>query len=359
MPSAVVNRVRLNYVQMAASEGAPQEDLVMVHGLATNMAFWYFHYAAILAKRYRVTLLDMRGHGRSEAPASGYTPRNLGHDLEGLLDHLGIARAHFLAHSFGGVATLNMACFAPQRIASLVLCDTHISAARHAGVDHGWAHGAHIQKILDAHHIPLDTQDPYFGYKLLTQVAHLQLKNEVVPPALEELVSPLMGKYGNRTATQWLSLMDNTGAEAELMGDDGLSLEALKKMRFPILAMYGDNSQARLTGKELLSVWPHAEFRRVRDAGHFFPTTRVAEVLRGCELFWGGELGKRPKHRAGESFRRHFRSDRIVQSNDGWYCLTREQTRIGPFPAVAAAREHLASYISTVTTPTTMAAAAA
>jgi pimeloyl-ACP methyl ester carboxylesterase len=102
----------------------------MVHGLATNMAFWYFHYAALFARRYRSPLYDLRGHGRSEMPPGGYTPDNLARDLEGLLDHLSIRRAHFLVHSFGGVIALNLARVAPERIASLVLADTHISAAR-------------------------------------------------------------------------------------------------------------------------------------------------------------------------------------------------------------------------------------
>ena len=79
MPSALVNGVRLNHVQMAAPDvGGPHEDLVMVHGLATNLAFWYFHYAAVFARRYRVTVYDLRGHGRSEMPAGGYTPAEPG-----------------------------------------------------------------------------------------------------------------------------------------------------------------------------------------------------------------------------------------------------------------------------------------
>ena len=38
----------------------------MVHGMATNMAFWYFNYGLPLSKRYRITLYDLRGHGRSD-----------------------------------------------------------------------------------------------------------------------------------------------------------------------------------------------------------------------------------------------------------------------------------------------------
>ena len=158
-----------------------------------------------------------------------------------------------------------------------------------------------------------------------------------------------MGKTGPRTAAQWLRLMESTSAEAEMMGDDGLSLEKLRKFSFPLLALYGDHSQARLTGSELLEVWPHAEFRRVRDAGHFFPASRPDEVLSNCERFWGGEFHHQlRRHRAGEQARGYFRSDRVFMSHGAWYFTTREKNRVGPFAAREEAREGLASFILSV-----------
>lgn len=348
MPSALVNGVRLNYVQMGAADiGVPHEDLVMVHGLGTNLAFWYFHYAAVFARRYRVTVYDLRGHGRSEMPAGGYTPANLARDLEGLLDHLAIRRAHFLVHSFGGVIALKLACVAPDRVASMVLADTHISAARSAS-GQIWDYGAGMQHLLDEAGITLSTRDPYFGYRLLTEVARMQVNREPVPPGLDKLIGPLVTNCGSKTAAQWLRLMKGTSAEPELMGEDGLALEALRRMRFPILAMYGDNSQARVTGKELLGVWPHAEFRRVRDAGHFFPSTRPAEVIRACSQFWRGDFRKFATHRAGEGNQRHFRSERVYQAEGGWYCQTRESGSLGPFISREDTSEQLDAYISTM-----------
>ena len=348
MPAVLVNGARLNHVQMAAPEhGEPHDDLVMVHGLATNMAFWYFHYAAVFARRFRVTVYDLRGHGRSEMTPGGYTPQNMARDLEGLLDHLGIARAHFLVHSFGGVVTLNLAQIAPERIASLVLADTNISAARGAAA-RAWDHGAGMQHLIDEAGLKLDTRDPYFGYRLLTEVARLQANREPVPPGLDKLVGPLVASGGSKTAAQWLRLMEHTSAGVELMGDDGLTLETLRRMRFPILAMYGDNSQARLTGSELLGVWPHAEFRRVRDAGHFFPSSRPAEVIRSCSQFWRGDFAKLATHRAGEAGGPHFRSERVYQAEGGWYCLTREGGPLGPFTSEADASDQLDAYISTL-----------
>jgi pimeloyl-ACP methyl ester carboxylesterase len=341
-----VNGARLNVVQLDCQQAGPCEDLVMVHGLATNMAFWYFHYAARLSQRFRVTLFDLRGHGRSEMTESGYTPDNLARDLAGVLDALGIGRAHFLTHSYGGVVALNFARLQPDRVASLVLCDTHIAAVRRDARADGWGHGPEIQAIVDRVGLKLDTRDPYFGYRLLTEVSHLQMRSAEVPRELLDLVSPLVGKYGNRTAAQWIKLMDCTRAQAELMGDDGLALAELRRFDFPILAMYGDQSQARLTGKELLEVWPHAEFRSVRRAGHFFPASRPEEVIHGCERFWGGEFATGAKHRVGEARRSHFRSDRVYESDGAWFFMTREQAQVGPFQRREEAQQVLASFVS-------------
>ena len=348
MPIAVVEGNRINYLQVAGDAGA-QEDLVLVHGLATNLAFWYAPYATELSRRFRVTLYDLRGHGRSATPACGYRPDDLARDLRGLLDHLKIQRAHFLAHSFGGVVALKLACAAPERVASLVIADTHIAAARGTGAGRAWPGSQRIQEVLDEAGIALDIGDPYFGYKLLTEVARLQQAEAVVPTGLAELIAPWLGTRGNRTAAQWLALMDHTSAEHELTSDDGLDAATLRPLRVPIMALYGDRSQARLTGDELLKVWPQATFRRVRDAGHFFPMTRAGEVLGMCQRFWDGELGEPFLHRTGEPDERHFRSDRIYESGGLWYCLTRESAPLGPFAAFETARGELAAHMSSRT----------
>ena len=350
MPYALVDGVRLNYIQLEEpGDGTPREDLILVHGLATNMAFWYFNYGIPLARRFRVTLYDLRGHGRSEMTPSGYSPAQMARDLSGLMDALGISQAHFMAHSFGGVVALNFACAQPHRVTSLVLADSHFSAGRSLQARAEWAYGQAFQPILDRHQLNLDTNDRYFGPKLLTRVAELQLEGRPVPEELAHMVSPLIGKTGKRTSADWLKLMNETSAESEMMSDDGLTLERLKTLRFPIVAMYGDNSPARLSGAELLEIWPHAEFRRVRDAGHFFPTLRPTEVLSGCERFWDGEFHAAPRrHRAGEPPRSWFRSDRVFMRDGAWYYTTRDEQRVGPFSRPEEASERLASFLSTV-----------
>ncbi|HRD83796.1 MAG TPA: alpha/beta fold hydrolase [Rubrivivax sp.] len=348
MPIAKVNGVSLNYLQLDDVEPrAGREDLIMIHGLATNMAFWYFNYGVPLSRRFRVTLYDLRGHGRSEMTRDGYTPHMMAADLRALMDHLGIERAHFLSHSFGGVVALRFACEYPQRVASLILADSHFSAGRKMQARDEWGFGRRVQPILDRHQVDLDTADPYFGPRLLTRVAEWQLQGKEVPPELAELVSPLLGKTGKRTSAAWLELMNTTSAYAEMTSPDGLSLDSLRELTFPIIAMYGDNSPARLSGAELLELWPHAVFRRVRDAGHFFPTVRPAEVLSNCLRFWDGEFtDEPPRYRAGEVERNWFRSDRVFKSGGAWYFTTRDVDRHGPYATEAEAEERLAEFMS-------------
>lgn len=290
MPTALVNGARLNYLQVGPDSGA--EDLVMVHGLATSLAFWYLPYASVFGDRYRVTVFDLRGHGRSEMTAGGYSPQAQAADLEGLMDHLGIGRAHFVAHSFGGVVALGLARRSPWRVASLVLADTQVSATRNVPAD-TWAHGRLIQILLDRHGLDLDAHSPFFGCELLTAVAQLLLRDEILPEDLIELVGPTLGRHPRRTARRWLELIEQ--AEPELLADDGLCPETLHSFRFPLLSMCGERSRACATSHFMRGMWPHADFVTVPDAGHFFPSSRASEVIAACGRFWDAQLTAAPR----------------------------------------------------------------
>lgn len=338
MPSVEVNGVRLNYLQMPCESGGQAEDLVLVHGLATNLAFWYFTHAPGFSKRYRVTLYDLRGHGRSETTESGYTAGNMAVDLGQMLDRLGIRRAHFGAHSFGGAVALNLACRNPGRFASLMVFDTHIYEVRRAG-NAAWKFGPNIQRILDENRLKIDVKNAYFGYRLLTEVARLKLVNRAMTRDLEDMICALMGKNSSRTASSWLKLIDTTRAEQELMSDDGLSLESLEKLDFPILAVYGELSQAMTTGSRLLNIWPHADFRLIRGAGHFFPVTRPLEFVETCRRFQNGALHHCVLVRENDC-RRYFRRSRFYRSAEAWFYDTRESVGNGPFEDIEEARKH-------------------
>jgi pimeloyl-ACP methyl ester carboxylesterase len=76
---------------------------------------------AALAKSHRVTVVDRPGHGKSRRPRFGGTPREQADQIAHGLAALGIRRAVFGAHSYGGLVTLAMAERHPELIAEMVL----------------------------------------------------------------------------------------------------------------------------------------------------------------------------------------------------------------------------------------------
>jgi 3-oxoadipate enol-lactonase len=103
--------------------GAGPLTVVLTHGLAATGDTWRGIVERI-APRYRVVTWDLRGHGRSGAPAGPYTIPDLAGDLGVVLDTAGVDRAVILGHSAGGVIALQFALDHPQRTAGLVLVGT-------------------------------------------------------------------------------------------------------------------------------------------------------------------------------------------------------------------------------------------
>ncbi len=130
MPYADLSQARLYYVVDGPAD-APV--LVLSNSLGTNADMWAQQVPA-LSRHFRVVRYDTRGHGRSSVPEGEYRFEQLANDVVELLDHLGVARAHFCGLSMGGPTGLTLALNHPDRIDRLVLCNT---AAR-IGSAQGW-----------------------------------------------------------------------------------------------------------------------------------------------------------------------------------------------------------------------------
>jgi 3-carboxy-cis,cis-muconate cycloisomerase/3-oxoadipate enol-lactonase len=113
-------RARLAY-ELSGPEQAPV--LVLGNSMGTTSAMWDEQLAA-LTGRLRVLRYDHRGHGASEAPPGPYRIEQLGRDLLGLLDDLGLDQVSFCGLSLGGMIGIWLAANAPDRIDRLALCCT-------------------------------------------------------------------------------------------------------------------------------------------------------------------------------------------------------------------------------------------
>jgi pimeloyl-ACP methyl ester carboxylesterase len=121
MPDLTINGVRLNYEQ----HGESGPDLVFIHGYTGDITDWR-HQLPSFSPSFRVTIIDNRGHGLSEAPAdrASYTVEQMALDAQAAIDALGIGRYHLLGHSMGGAIVQEMALRAGDRLLSLILQST-------------------------------------------------------------------------------------------------------------------------------------------------------------------------------------------------------------------------------------------
>ena len=105
-------------------DGAENAPVVMLsNSLSSNLSMWDGQIAA-LGARYRVLRYDQRGHGRSAAPPGPYSFDLVADDACALLDSLTIDSVHFVGLSMGGMTGMNLGARRPERLKSLVLCDT-------------------------------------------------------------------------------------------------------------------------------------------------------------------------------------------------------------------------------------------
>jgi 3-oxoadipate enol-lactonase len=99
--------------------------VLMMHGFARNATFWN-RWVPPIAESRRVFRPDLLGCGSSDVPKPGYacTPERIGAQILAVLDAFALARVHWVGESSGGIIGLLLAAAHPERIASLVLCNT-------------------------------------------------------------------------------------------------------------------------------------------------------------------------------------------------------------------------------------------
>lgn len=94
--------------------------VVLVHGYTDNARDWV-PMLPYLSKRFRLILVDLRGHGKSSKPECCYTRVDFAYDIKLLLDALSIQRADIVGHSLGSIVAQTFAEFWPERTNRVVL----------------------------------------------------------------------------------------------------------------------------------------------------------------------------------------------------------------------------------------------
>lgn len=154
MPNLIHGGVRIYY--HFDGDGEP---LVLLHGLSDSQ--WGLRalgYVEPLKERFRIILIDARGHGYSDKPhdPAAYTPALMAGDVLAVLDKLQIDRTHLFGYSLGGWIGLALAHQAPTRLASLTVGGAHPYATNFSFYRTAFAQGIEAWiASLEHHHGPL------------------------------------------------------------------------------------------------------------------------------------------------------------------------------------------------------------
>jgi pimeloyl-ACP methyl ester carboxylesterase len=174
-----------------------------------NLSSFYYTLASPVARAgSAVILYDLRGHGLSERPHTGYGVRDSSTDLASLLDVLGVdGPVHLVGNSYGGTVALGFAVAYPERVASMVLIEAHVPVP-------GW-----------------------------TEQMAATITNIGVDAGADELNRRIVRhRRDARLATFVRDIITGTSVVADILATEPLAENALRALTCPVRAIYGEHS---------------------------------------------------------------------------------------------------------------------
>ncbi|MFD7324335.1 alpha/beta fold hydrolase [Streptomyces sp. NPDC059875] len=232
---------RLPAAEVPASDGTeagPGTPVVFLHGLVVdNLSSFYCPLAVPLARAgHEVVLYDLRGHGFSERPPSGYDSRSAVRDLFALLSALGLdARpVHLVGNSYGGTLALHAALARPDLVAGLTLLEPPLS-------------GPWVENMVDT-----------------LSVAALSLEDSQVPA---ELSSLRLRKAAKLTAIAD-ALLNRTTLIDDIAAGRGFTPADYARIDCPVLVVCGEHSELVPGAAELARHTRRCTLRILPGLGH-------------------------------------------------------------------------------------------
>jgi pimeloyl-ACP methyl ester carboxylesterase len=130
-PLLRVHEVRLPGRRVSTLTMGEGPDVLCVHGLGATKASFFDTAAALTRGGYRVHALDLPGFGSSSKPATApYSARWFAESVVGVMDVLGIERAHLVGNSMGGRVAIEVGLRAPERVGGLALLSPAVAFVR-------------------------------------------------------------------------------------------------------------------------------------------------------------------------------------------------------------------------------------
>jgi pimeloyl-ACP methyl ester carboxylesterase len=279
MPFAYNGSIRIHYQVRGTPAGAP---LLLHHGFTQNLHSWHMRgYSKALGERFRLILLDARGHGQSDKPQdpNAYGLDQRVGDVLAVLDALKLPRSHFLGYSMGGRVGFALAQQAPQRLDKLAIGGAHPDSSSQQpenGPD---------PNTSDLNTSALNTSD------LNTSDFNASDFNAFVgvdgrdPTAFIAAFEAMIGEPLSPLAQEFVKANDLIALAALAQPRPGLVLEPSAWNR-PILLFAGDRDRRFPQLQAWAQQLPQAEFKVLPGLSHVAAIADSAKVLPILEAFF-------------------------------------------------------------------------
>jgi 3-oxoadipate enol-lactonase len=250
MGPARLEQAKLNGIDTAYrldGDGARSRPwLVFAHALGHDHSMWEAQVGGF-DRACNILRYDLRGHGRSGAPAGDYTLEQLADDLRALLDHLDIERCHMVGLSLGAMVGMQAAIRYPQRVACLAVAGA-MSRFSPQALPH-WAQQLHgLRSPLGMDAIVDPTLSSWF-----TAAFFATRSADVARAARVLRATPVNGFLGAMAA---MSKSDLT--------------TRLSSLGCPLLVLHsaGDRVATSASAERVLLQVPHARLKQIHGAAH-------------------------------------------------------------------------------------------
>ena len=210
------NGQHLAYIDMGDRQGPP---VVLIHGYTDNARDWV-PLIPYLSKKFRLIVVDIRGHGRSDKPECCYARIDFAYDIRLLLDALHIDKADVVGHSLGSMITQVLAEEWPQRVRKVVLISS--TAGPRPGSppkQPAFDYAAQIRKLKE----PIDPDSPFM-------IAWWDSPKPVNP----EFIQRQRRDAAQIPLAVWLAVLDQGASPSDLQ-------RTLPKLQAPALLIWGSD----------------------------------------------------------------------------------------------------------------------
>jgi pimeloyl-ACP methyl ester carboxylesterase len=257
--SAEANGIRTNYLE----SGSGDQTVVLIHGSGpgvTSYANWRLVIPS-LAEHFRVIAPDMVGFGFSDRPDGvSYGLDTWADQTVGLMDALGIQKAHMVGNSFGGGIALRIATQHPDRVGKLVLMGSMgVPFQITEGLERVWGYEPSVENMREVLNTFVHNQE-----RIDDELARSRYEGSI-QPGFQEAFSAMFPAPRQR----WV--------EAMTVADDDL-----KQLTNPTLIVHGREDAVIPVSNSyyLEGILPNADLSVYANCGHWSMIERNADFNR-------------------------------------------------------------------------------